>query len=131
MSASRVVEGPGFRIRYDNEPGYLRAHVFDGTDSLEVSTAMWRMLGDACRAQAATRLLVVEELLATVDIPDIDAVVDVQVEAGFAAIRVAFVELCDDIQGSELAQILGSEQGLTNRVFSNEDDARRWLLYGS
>ncbi|WP_374248021.1 hypothetical protein [Thermomonas sp.] len=130
MSASRLVDGPGFRIRYDGETGYLRALVFDGTDSLAVSSAMWRMLGEECRARAVTRLLVVEDLLSTVDVPDIGAVVDVQVEAGFAAVRVAFVELRDDIQGSELAEIYSRERGLTNRVFSDEDEARRWLLYG-
>ena len=33
MSNTRVVEGPGFRICFDDEPDYLRAYVFDGADS--------------------------------------------------------------------------------------------------
>lgn len=130
MIADRIVAGPGFSIGFRSEPGYLRAHVFGGTDSLDVSVAMWRMLGEECRRLAVSRLLVLEDLEATVDVPEIAAVVDAQVDAGFAAVRVAFVELREDIQGSELAEIYSQERGLSNRVFSNEDAARRWLMYG-
>jgi len=130
VSNPRVVDGPGFRIRYDGEPGYLRAHVFGGTDSLGVSMAMWGMLGEECRAEGASRLLVLEELHSTVDIADVARVIDSMVDAGLAAVRVAFVELLEDIQGSEHGEILCLERGITIRTFSDEDSARRWLLYG-
>lgn len=129
MSNTRIVHGPGFRIRYDDEPGFLRAHVFGGSDSLEVSVAMWRMLAAECVAVGAGRLMVMEDLQATVDVPDIEQVIDALEQAGFARLRTAFVELQDDIQGSELGEILCRERGITMRVFSNEDQARRWLLY--
>ncbi|QDA58378.1 hypothetical protein [Thermomonas aquatica] len=130
MSNTRVVNGPGFRICYDDEPDYLRAYVFDGTDSLEVSSAMWRMLGDECRASAAGRLLVLEDLLSTVDVPGIGQVVDAMFAAGLADVRIAFVELRDDIEGSELGESMCLERGMTIRVFSQEPVARRWLIYG-
>ena len=130
MSGSRVVGGPGFRIRYDGEPGYLRAHVYDGTDSLQVSMAMWRMLGEECRACGAQRLLVLEELDSTVDLADVAQVIDSMVDAGIRAVRVAFVELLEDIQGSEHGEILCLERGIVIRTFSEEDAARRWLVYG-
>ena len=130
MSTPRTVDGPGFRIRFESLPGYLRAFVFDGTDSLAVSLAYWRMLADECRATGATRLLVLEELLSTVDTADIDPLIDVMVEGGMASVRIAFVELLDDIAGSEYGEILCRERGITIRTFSGEDAARRWLLYG-
>lgn len=129
MSDTRIVNGPGFRICYDDEPGFLRAYVFDGTDSLAVSIAMWRMLGSECVAAGSDRLLVVEDLVSTVDVQDINAVIDTLEQAGFARLRTAFVELREDIQGSELGEILCRERGISMRVFSNEDQARRWLLY--
>lgn len=129
MSHSRIVHGPGFRIRYDDKPGYLRAHVFDGTDSQAVSIAMWRMLAAECRAVDADRLLVLEELDASVGQSDVAPVVEAMAEAGYARIRVAFVELLDDIEGSEYGEILCRERGMTIRVFGNENAARRWLLY--
>ena len=70
MSNSRTVNGPGFRIRYEDRPGYLRAHVFDGTDSPQVSVAMWRMLGSEFQAVGAQRMLVLEDLQATVEAQD-------------------------------------------------------------
>jgi hypothetical protein len=51
-------------------------------------------------------------------------------QAGMARFRCAFVELRDDIQGSELGEILCRERGMTVRIFSQEAQARRWLIYG-
>jgi hypothetical protein len=126
-----VVDGPGFRIRFQQESGFLRAHVFDGVDSIEVSEAMWRLLGAECRASGMDRLLVLEDLEATVDIGELGRVIQAMEAAGFRYIRTAFVELRDDIQGSEHGGILCLERGMLIRVFSDETEARRWLMYGS
>ena len=131
MTNTRVMAGPGFRVCFDDEPDYLRAYVFDGTDSLAVSTAMWRILGEECRAAKSTRLLVLEDLLSTVDVPEIGQVVDTVIESGLRDVRMAFVELRDDIQGSEIAESLCLERGMSIRIFSEESEARRWLIYGS
>ncbi len=130
MSASRVVQGPGFRICFDDEPDFLRGYVFDGTDSLEVSLAMWRMLAAECEATESKRLLVVEDLRSTVDLPGIELVIKAISEMSVAEMRVAFVELRDDIQGAEFGEILCQERGIKARVFSHEAEARHWLLYG-
>ncbi|MEO5629761.1 MAG: hypothetical protein ABIQ62_08355 [Thermomonas sp.] len=131
MTNTRVVVGPGFRICFDDEPGYLRAYVFDGTDSLEVSLAMWRMLANECDATDSKRLLVVEDLRATVDLPGIEEVIDAISSMSVAELRVAFVELREDIQSAEFGEILCLERGIEARVFSHEVEARRWLVYGS
>lgn len=130
MSNTRVVAGPGFRICFDDEPDYLRAYVFDGEDSQEVSIAMWRMLAAECEARQATRLLVLEDLLSTVDVPEIEGVIDAMEQAGIGKVRLAFVELRDDIQGSELGESMCLERGMVLRIFSQEAQARRWLIYG-
>ena len=130
MNSTRVVQGPGFRIRFDDEPDFLRAYVYDGTDSLEVSLAMWRMLADECEAAGSARLMVLEDLRSTVDLPGIEAVMDAISKSNIAHVRIAFVELDQDIQGAEFAEILGVERGLTGRVFSHEAEARHWLVYG-
>ncbi len=130
MSNTRVANGPGFRICFDDELDYLRAYVFDGSDSLEVSSAMWHMLGDECRATSSNKLLVLEDLVSTVDVPQIEQVVDAMFDAGLADIRIAFVELRDDIQGSELGESMCLERGMVIRIFSEEPQARRWLVYG-
>ena len=131
MSNTRVVNGPGFKVCYEDEPSYLRAYVFDGTDSVEVSIAMWRMLAAEGAAVGATRMLILEDLVSTVGLEDLAAVIDGIEAAGMGRFRSAFVELRDDIQGSELGEIMLQERGITIRIFSNENEARHWLLYGS
>ena len=51
-------------------------------------------------------------------------------DAGLADIRIAFVELRDDIQGSEIGESMCLERGMVIRIFSQEPQARRWLIYG-
>ncbi len=130
MTNTRVAAGSGFRVVFDDEPDYLRAYVFDGSDSVEVSSAMWHLLGEECRAVGARRLLVLEDLLSTVEVPQIEAVVDAMFAAGLVDVRIAFVELRDDIEGSELGESLCLERGMVIRIFSQEAQARRWLIYG-
>ena len=130
MSNMRVVNGPGFKVCYEDEPGYLRAYVFDGTDSVDVSIAMWRMLAAEGTAVGATKMLILEDLVSTVGVEDLGKVIDGIQAAGMGRFRSAFVELRDDIQGSELGEIMLQERGITIRIFSNEAEARHWLLYG-
>ena len=131
MSNTRVVNGPGFKVCYEDEPGYLRAYVFDGTDSVAISIAMWRMLAAEGAAVGATKMLILEDLVSTVGLEDLGTVIDGIEAAGMGRFRSAFVELRDDIQGSELGDIMLQERGITIRIFSNENEARHWLLYGS
>ena len=131
MSNTRVVNGPGFKVCYEDEPGYLRAYVFDGTDSVAISIAMWRMLAAEGAAVGVTRMLILEDLVSTVGLEELAAVIDGIEAAGMGRFRSAFVELRDDIQGSELGEIMLQERGITIRIFSNETEARHWLLYGA
>lgn len=130
MSAEQVIQGEGFRLRLLQEADYLRAHVYDGTDSQAVSIAYWRMLGAACRAAGCQRLLVVEELEDSVDAVEVDAVIAAALEAGLGGVRIAFVELLDDLPSNEYAEILCRERGMHVRTFTDELSARQWLLYG-
>lgn len=130
VSNPAIIDGRGFRIRFSSEDGYLRAHVFDGIDSQQVSIAMWTLLGEQCLAVGANRLLVLEELQDTVEIGDIVPIIDAMERSGLAAVRIAFVELVNELDGDELVEILCRERGILGRTFNDEGDARRWLLYG-
>ena len=130
MSNTRVVNGPGFKVCYEDEPGYLRAYVFDGTDSVAISIAMWRMLAAEGAAVGATKMLILEDLVSTVGLEDLGTVIDGIEAAGMGRFRSAFVELRDDIQGSEIGESMCLERGMVIRIFSQEPQARRWLIYG-
>jgi hypothetical protein len=128
--APALVDGDGFKVRIEHHHGYLRAYVHDGRDSLEVSIAMWKLLAEQCRKHNARRLLVLEDLDGTVEVDNIDKVIDAMVEFGFEQIRTAFVELQSDQQGSELGAILLTERGVRIHVGGDEFAARHWLMYG-
>ncbi|MFC7300957.1 hypothetical protein [Cognatiluteimonas weifangensis] len=125
-----LLQGEGFKIGVEWHGSYLRAHVFDGVDSLPVSIAMWTQLAELCRQYSAQRLLVLEDLEDTVEIVDIDRIIEAMLQLGFGDIRIAFVELRGDMSGNEHGEILAVERGVAVRVFGNETQARRWLLYG-
>lgn len=129
MSARRL-EGSGFKVDIERHGDHLRAYVFDRIDSRDVSIAMWTLLAAECHQHAARRLLVVENLESSVDLADSEAIVEAMFDCGFAGIRTAFVELRDDLPCNERGEILALERGITVQVFSNEADARNWLLYG-
>lgn len=127
---SELLQGDGFKVELERHGDYLRAYVFDGVDSRDVSIAMWTLLGEQCRRYSMQRLLLVEDLEDTVAIAAMEAVVEAMIDNGFAGIRTAFIDLRDDHLRNEGAEILALERGIMGQVFSNEVEARRWLLYG-
>lgn len=131
LPGSQVLQGEGFRMRVSLHGTYLRAHVFEGIDSVPVSIAMWKMAAEQCRLHRMRQLLLVEDLADTVELADVGDVVAAMASFGLADCRMAFVEVQDDIQGSEHGEILAMELGIIVRVFGEESEARQWLLYGS
>lgn len=131
MHKDSVLQGDGFRMQVSLHGTYLRTHVFDGVDSVQVSIAMWKMAAEQCRLHCVRQLLLIEDLSDTVEVGGIGDVVGAMIGFGLADYRIAFVEIQDDIQGSEHGEILAMEQGMVIRVFSGESEARQWLLYGS
>lgn len=85
MTLPRILEGEGFRIYLSQEAGYLRAQVGDGCDSQAVSVAYWTLLGNLCRETGTTRLLVVETLQDTVELTEIQPVIDAMVASGLSS----------------------------------------------
>lgn len=48
-----LLHGEGFSVRVTRDEGFLRAHVFGGRDSLEVSIAMWTLIADSAGCVAS------------------------------------------------------------------------------
>ena len=129
-NAAAVLDGDGFRIRLDPQPGFQRAHVTGGEDSLQKSLAVWRLLGGECRARDARRLLVVEELAGGLTREEVGIMIATLHAEDFPAIRIAFVEIAGDPSPGEHGEILAIELGFTVQAFNREAEARHWLLYG-
>jgi len=122
--------GDGFCIATRWNGRYLRAHVFGGTDSLRVSSDVWRHLTGECERLGTRLLLAVEELDGTVPLEELPALTAVQLACGFDRLRIAFVDLRVDVHTNELSELLLIERDVQVQVFNTEDEALRWLLYG-
>lgn len=130
MTGTRLLHGEGFSVSIAQVDGYVRAHVFGGRDSLEVSIAMWTLLAEQCRQLAARRLLVIEDLEAALDFSEVEQLVDAVIDLGFRGMRVAFVDLQHVSNANEHGEILALERGVDARVFSHESAAGTWLRLG-
>jgi hypothetical protein len=129
-NAPALLEGEGFRIRLEPQPGFLRAHVDGGEDSLAVSLAVWRLLGEECRVRGTTHLMVVEELTGTLSLEEVGVMVETLHAEGFPDVRIAFVDLAGNLSVGEHGEILAIERGFAVQAFPREAEARHWLLYG-
>ncbi len=125
-----LLRGDGFAARIRWNGRFLRAHIFDGHDSLQVSSDVWRLLSAQCERFGTRRLLAVEELDGTVPQEDLPALTAAQMACGFGDLRIAFVDLHVDVQGNETSELLLMEQDVQVKVFNTEAEAERWLLYG-
>ena len=125
-----LLQGEGFRIDLQPQPGFLRAHVTGGEDSLAVSLAIWRLLGEECRARGTTHLMVVEELAGTLSLDEVGTMIETLHAEGFPDVRIAFVDLAGSLSVGEHGEILAIERGFAVQAFLHEAEARHWLLYG-
>ena len=125
-----VLHGNGFSARIRWNGRFLRAHVFGGHDSLQVSSDVWRLLSAQCARFGTRCLLAIEELAGTVPQEDLPALTAAQMACGFGDLRIAFVDLHVDVQGNETSELLLMEHEVQVKVFNTEAEAERWLLYG-
>lgn len=128
----RHIEGDGFQLELETRRNFLRAYVHGGTDSFEVSLSYWTLLGEACRQFGARRLLVVEDLVPwRASEEDFQRLMEAMRRTGLDQVQVGFTSLQTPIDVNEMGVIVGMEQGMWNRLFSNERDAELWLGVGS
>ena len=128
----RHIDGDGFQIELETQRNYLRAFVHGGEDSVEVSMAYWRLLGEACRSFAARRLLVVEDLVPwQASESDFERVIEMTRRIGLDQVQVAYTSLQAPLDLNEMGVIVGMEKGMWMRLFSSERDAVLWLGTGT
>ncbi len=126
------LDGDGFQLELETRRNYLRAYVHGGADSFDVSLSYWTLLGEACRQFGVRRLLVVEDLTPWhASEADFKRLMEAMGRCGLDQVQVAYTSLQTPSDVNEMGVIVGMEQGMWNRLFSNERDAELWLGVGS
>lgn len=123
-----MVEGAGYRLRFTQNPGYLRADVSGAHDSVEISTAYWSEIATRCRMSQTTHLLVVENIQQRSTLGDTVEIIDALLAMGFRDIRIAYVDMNEDAGLLAQTDFLATRAGLVGHVFAHTGQALEWLL---
>lgn len=128
----RHLDGDGFQLELETHRHHLRGYVHGGEDSFQVSLSYWMLLAEACKQFGKRRLLVVEDLAPWhAAEEDFQRLMEAMRRSGLDQVQVAFTSLQTPIDVNEMGVIVGMEQGMWTRLFSNERDAALWLGVGS
>ncbi len=115
-----------YQLEFRHYESYLYAFVSGVMDSLEISIAYWREIGQECWRFGHKRLLVEEDFPNA--IPDEDMVRLISnVPEELLGVKIAFFDRHAD-HNNLLGEFLAGSRGIIGRVFFNLDDARAWLL---
>lgn len=119
-----------YTLRFEQQPGYVRAHVRGEHDTVEISIAYWTEIAEYCRVHEVRAVLVVEEIAERAAVLDIYEVAAGLVALGFANIRIAFVDRnADELPMMQFAETVARNRGIDGRVFASEADAQAWLAH--
>lgn len=120
----------GYTLRFEDRPGYTRAHVVGERDTVEISLAYWTEIARHCHEHAVHSVLVVEEIAERAAMLDVYEVASGLVALGFSDIRIAFVDLnTDELPLMQFGETVARNRGIDGRVFAREADAEAWLTH--
>lgn len=120
--------GDAYTLRFEERPGYVRAHVRGERDTVEISLAYWTEIADYCHQHDVRAVLVIEELAERAAVLDIYEVASGLVALGFQNIRIAFVDRnMDELPMMQFGETVARNRGIDGRVFATEAEADAWL----
>jgi hypothetical protein len=124
---------PAYRLSFTPCDGFLRVQVCGDIDAQAVRIAYWREIVAAARARGERRLLVLDRKKGTPASPDELAEMAGLFSADAAHFdRIAVIEPTTAfLPAMEHAEIQGRSVGINVRIFGDEANAERWLLFGT
>jgi len=118
-----------YRLSFEQRPQYLYAYVTGEEDSYEISKQYWREIADECKKLGVKKVLIEEDIAENVSMSDMYQFASEIPQLGFFGIRVAFVDRQEQQQQlNQFGETVATNRGLFSRVFSNADEAEKWLL---
>ena len=118
-----------YEIFFEYRPQYLYVRVAGEQDSYEISKQYWREIAEECKKSDCRKVLIEENLLENVSMPDMYQFASEILQLGFFGIRVAFVDLQEEQQQlNKFGETVATNRGLFSRVFGNSEEAEKWLL---
>lgn len=124
---------PAYELSFTPCDGFLRVQVSGDIDAQDVRIAYWREIVATARARSQRKLLVLDRKKGRPADPGELAEMAALFSADAVHVdRIALVEPTTAfLQAMEHAEIQGRSAGINLRIFGDEANAERWLLFGS
>ena len=124
-----MMPAKSYTITFESRPEYLYAFVTAGKENHEMSQAIWDEIAKECK------LAKCESLLVEQDIPEVDITYFEKYECvnnlvtQLLRINVAFSDkYINQMDLNKFTELVATNRGLTVKVFTNFDEAEKWLL---
>lgn len=118
-----------YKITFEHRGGYLYACVQGKEDSYEISAAFWTDIAKYCKENSFSKVLVEEDFETDTSILEKYELVSHGHELGFTGIKIAFIDRNpEQMKGNLFAETVACNRGLFGKVFSNVEEAEKWLL---
>jgi hypothetical protein len=126
-------DAPAYRLAFSGTGDILRVQVSGDIDAQPVRIAYWREIVATAQARGPRKLLVLDRKKGRPADPGELAEMAALFSADAVHLdRIALVEPTTAfLQAMEHAEIQGRSAGINLRIFGDEANAERWLLFGS
>lgn len=120
-----------YRLTFEHRPSYLYAYVQGEEDSYEISAMYWREIADECRANKCTKVLIVEDIVASGTMADAYQLSSELPQMGYIGIKVAFVDKYVEQEDlNQFGELVAINRGINGKIFNDIKAAEKWLLAG-
>ncbi|MEP6787327.1 MAG: hypothetical protein ABJB40_02770 [Acidobacteriota bacterium] len=117
-----------FTIVFEDYPKYLYALVHGERYGYDVLAHFLKEIADECKKRGFDQVLIEENISATASEEDVFRIASTLPELGFADIRMAYIDrFAEQKDINEFGQEVAEKQGVDVKIFSNMEDADRWL----
>ncbi len=118
-----------YSIIFEHRPQYLYVYVSGEHDSYEVSRQYWLEVAAECNKTGYKKVLIEEDIMETVSIPEVYQLASELPQMGFQGVRVAFYDrFAEHADLNEFGELVATNRGLSAKTFNNLEEAEKWLL---
>jgi hypothetical protein len=120
-----------YKLTFQDRIGYLYAFVEGENDNAEVSAQYWREILAKCNEYDTRKLLVEEDLPGGPSETEVYHLASALSKLGSYWLKIAFVDRhLDQHDLNQFAELVAVNRGVNGKIFTNTDEAEKWLLAG-
>lgn len=125
----KISKGITYDVRFEERTDYLYVFIHGEEDDLDEDIRVWTNIAKQCKNRGFQKLIVEDDLGTELSITEMYSFVTELPKLGFTEIRFAYVDQNLDYQAcNEFGETVGQNRGITGKIFTNINDAEKWLL---